>query len=98
MSTLTVRNLDDDLKVKLRIRAAQHGVSVEEEARCILRDALARTGTAEQPMGQRLLNRFNAATTTDFILPERHLPRTAGRGVAEYPKPYAAIHQRNQQG
>jgi plasmid stability protein len=40
MSTMTIRNLDDTLKARLRIRAAQHGKSMEEEARDILRAAL----------------------------------------------------------
>ena len=38
MSTLTIRNLDDDTKQKLRERAAARGVSMEQEARSILRD------------------------------------------------------------
>lgn len=41
MATMTIRNLDDDLKARLRLRAAQHGQSMEEEARSILRAALA---------------------------------------------------------
>ena len=40
MATLTIRNLDDSLKHSLRVRAAENGVSMEEEARVILRDAL----------------------------------------------------------
>ena len=37
MASLTIRNIDDDLKERLRVRAAQHGHSMEEEARTILR-------------------------------------------------------------
>ena len=37
MATLTVRNLDDDVVRRLRIRAAQHGRSAEAEHREILR-------------------------------------------------------------
>lgn len=40
MATMTIRNLDDDVKARLRVRAAQHGRSMEEEARSILRAAL----------------------------------------------------------
>ena len=40
MATITIRNLDDDVKARLRVRAAQHGRSMEEEARSILRAAL----------------------------------------------------------
>ena len=41
MASLTIRNLDDDLKQRLRIRAAVHGHSMEEEVRRILRSSLA---------------------------------------------------------
>jgi plasmid stability protein len=41
MASITIRNLDEPLKGKLRVRAAQHGRSMEEEARQILRAALA---------------------------------------------------------
>lgn len=42
MASLTIRKLDDAVKVKLRIRAAQHGRSMEEEVREILNEAVAR--------------------------------------------------------
>jgi len=37
MASITIRNLDDDVKHRLRVRAAEHGRSMEEEARDILR-------------------------------------------------------------
>ena len=40
MATLTVRNLDDSLKLELRVQAARHGRSMEEEVRVILRAAI----------------------------------------------------------
>lgn len=40
MASITIRNLDDDIKLRLRIRAAKHGRSMEEEARAILRRAM----------------------------------------------------------
>ncbi|RWN52999.1 MULTISPECIES: hypothetical protein [Mesorhizobium] len=43
MGTLTIRNLDDDLKQKLRERAARHGVSMEQEARNLLLKDVAAT-------------------------------------------------------
>ncbi len=42
MATMTIRNLDDDLKTRLRIRAAMKGRSMEEELRTILRAELSR--------------------------------------------------------
>lgn len=41
MASMTIRNLDESLKARLRVRAAQHGKSMEDEARDILRAALA---------------------------------------------------------
>ncbi len=40
MASITIRNLEDALKRRLRIRAAEHGRSMEEEAREILRRAV----------------------------------------------------------
>ena len=40
MASITIRNLDDSLKRCLRMRAAKHGRSMEEEAREILRHAV----------------------------------------------------------
>jgi len=75
MATLTIRNMDDSIKQSLRIRAAQHGVSMEEEARRILRDALVRV-SQPQPLGQRLKQRFAEVADADFELPSRQISRT----------------------
>ncbi len=40
MASITIRNLDDDMKLRLRVQAAAHGRSKDEEARRILRDAV----------------------------------------------------------
>ena len=40
MASITIRNLDDDVKTRLRVRAAEHHRSMEEEARIILREAV----------------------------------------------------------
>ena len=39
MASITIRNLDDEVKARLRVRAASNGRSMEEEVRLILRDA-----------------------------------------------------------
>lgn len=39
MASLTVRNIEEETKQKLRLRAARHGKSLEEEVRMILRSA-----------------------------------------------------------
>jgi plasmid stability protein len=41
MASLTIRNLEDSVKAKLRVRAAEHGRSMEAEAREILKAELA---------------------------------------------------------
>lgn len=41
MASITIRNLDDKVKTRLRVRAAQHGRSMEEEVRSILTETLA---------------------------------------------------------
>lgn len=40
MGSITIRNLDEGLKARLRVQAAIHGRSMEDEARDILRTAL----------------------------------------------------------
>ncbi|WP_084542106.1 MULTISPECIES: FitA-like ribbon-helix-helix domain-containing protein [Calidithermus] len=74
MASLIIRNLDETTKQALRLRAAQHGVSMEEEARRILRAAL---GVTRYParLGGHLRDRFQAVADEDFHLPERHRPR-----------------------
>ena len=42
MASITIRNLDDDVKTRLRVRAADNGRSMEEEVRLILRDVVGR--------------------------------------------------------
>ena len=40
MASITIRNLDDNLMTRLRVRAAEHRRSTEEEVRIILRDTV----------------------------------------------------------
>jgi antitoxin FitA len=58
MASITIRNLDDKLKQHLRIRAAQHGRSMEEEARVILRLALAEERSTPPDLGLAIHRRF----------------------------------------
>ena len=46
MTAISIRNLDPDVKARLRVRAAEHGRSMEAEIRAILVDAV-----TERPMG-----------------------------------------------
>lgn len=56
MAGMTIRNLDEPLKRRLRLQAARHGRSMEEEARDILRSALA----VEPPQGDTLVDAIRA--------------------------------------
>ena len=40
MASITIRNLDEEVRTRLRVRAAQHSRSMEEEVRIILREAV----------------------------------------------------------
>ena len=70
MATLTIRDLDDELRAQLRVRAARHGRSMEAEIRAILREALARSQTSER-LGSRIHQRFAAVGGFDVEPPER---------------------------
>ena len=73
MATLTIRNLDDELKSRLRIRAARHDQSMEEEARSILRDALSDSKDVREEAGiaTRIRNRLSSAGGVELDLPAR---------------------------
>lgn len=75
MATMTIRDLDDDLKMQLRVRAARHGKSMEEEARSILRSAL----RTEPLSGQSLVDSIRAMVEPyggiALELPPRELQR-----------------------
>lgn len=49
MANMTVRNVDDETKQRLRLRAARHGNSLEAELRVILRDAASARDDAPRP-------------------------------------------------
>ena len=71
MATITIRNLDDSVKSRLRIRAASHDRSMEEEARAILCEAL--SDTDEQGgLGTLIHNRFMAAGAAELPPPKRN--------------------------
>ena len=75
MASLTIRNLDEATKQRLRVRAARHGVSMEEEVRRILKEALPPV-EAPSGLGQRLRDRFAGVADEEFVPPKRHAPRT----------------------
>jgi plasmid stability protein len=76
MATLTIRNVDDDLRARLRQRAARHGRSMEAEVRAILADALTRP-PATNGLGTRIAARFAGVGGVELEdLRPRDPPRT----------------------
>jgi len=70
VATLTIRELDEDLRAGLRVRAARHGRSMEAEVREILRAALAKP-LADDRLGSRLRQRFGPIGAAPLELPPR---------------------------
>src|SRR5215213_9906575 len=78
MASLTVRQLDEKLKKQLRLRAAKHGRSVEDEVRTILRSAAADADTfVPAPSAKDQAGRGAAADTRRVLL-------IIGGGIAAY--------------
>ena len=86
MATLTIRDLDDELKQRLRIRAAHGNRSMEEEVRQILRAALTSAPAPTIDLAQRIRARF--AGLGDVSLPgtERE-PVRLPKGLSADAKP-----------
>lgn len=78
MASLTIRNLEDDLKQRLRVRAAQHGRSMEEEVRDILRRAVGQTPPPRN-LAASIRARVAAADRIDLELPAREPMRALPR-------------------
>ena len=69
MATLTIRNLDAALKERLRVRAAQHGHSMEAEVRDILQDTLNEPERPAVNLYQRIRSRFAPLGGVDLEVP-----------------------------
>lgn len=76
MGAVSIRNLDEDIKRRLRLRAAQHGRSMEAEIRAILQEAVSEP---ERSGGlfATLMDRFGAIGGVDLDLPPRSTPPRA---------------------
>ncbi len=72
MTGMTIRNLDDQLKKRLRIRAASRGRSMEEEAREILRAALsAEPHQGRYNLAERIRGRMAGIGGVELDIPAR---------------------------
>ena len=86
MGSITIRQLDDALKHSLRLRAARHGRSMEDEARTILRNA-AGEETAPAARQPAAAGRPTPQPQPPSIEPTDHRKRVlliVGGGIAAY--------------
>ena len=79
MAAVSIRDLDDQVRERLRIRAAQHGRSMEAEIRAILTAAVSEPPSTAG-FARALLARFGALGGVDLDLP----PRTATPRAANF--------------
>ncbi len=81
MAQFIVRGLEDDVKARLKRRAANHGRSMEEEVRHILRNAVKEQNQHMPKLGSRIAARFaKAGLPTDLPELRGQLPRSAELG------------------
>lgn len=71
MATLTIRNLDNQLKARLCIRAARHGRSMQDEARDILRTALSEEASDSRPLAAAMRARLAPLGGVELSVPPR---------------------------
>lgn len=90
MSTMTIRNLDDSLKQRLRIRAAQHNRSMEEEARDILRSNLCADTSQPSSLVKSIHARIEPLGGVELDLAPRE-PPSQDRAVLRWPRATRAI-------
>ena len=74
MASITIRNLDDDVKTRLRVRAADNGRSMEEEVRLLLRDAAGRKPRSRN-LAEAIRARIAPLGGVDLELPPREPAR-----------------------
>ena len=70
MAQLLIRKIDEDVKENLRQRAKRHGVSMEEEARSMLRAELLKPQSEEYGLGSKIAALFRDIPDNDEPIPE----------------------------
>ncbi len=75
MASITIRRLDDSLKAQLRLRAASHGRSMEEEAREILKAGLSSKGPPAVNLAQAIRRHVEPFGGVDLEIPPRERAR-----------------------
>lgn len=78
MAAISVRDLDDEVAARLKVLAAQHGRSIEAEARAILTAAVAAAEDERPNLAQAVQERFVTVGGVDLDIPLRsEMPRAA---------------------
>lgn len=75
MAVLTVRNIPDEIKQKLRVQAAQAGISLEQFARNILQQAANDDSSNAYSVMEQAAKYFGKDHGVDLELPEREYSR-----------------------
>ena len=76
MSSITIRNLDESIKSSLRVRAARHGWSMEQEVRQILKQILAPELAGQVSFAERVNSRFAGLEVESLSIEPRQIART----------------------
>ncbi len=71
MTSITIRNLDDDVRTRLRVRAAEHSRSMEEEVRIILHEAVSDSQSAPRDLAKFTRECFAPLGGVELDLPLR---------------------------
>jgi plasmid stability protein len=71
MASILIRNIEDSVKEKLRLRAAEHGRSMEEEVREMIRLAVKDEPQSSKGLGTRLHKRFAQLGGVELETPPR---------------------------
>ncbi len=79
MASITIRNLDDDIKARLRVRASVNGRSMEEEARRVLAEAVEREIVPGKALGTAIHKLFQPCSDIELELPAREPMREPPR-------------------
>ncbi len=77
MASITIRNLDEGLKQRLRLRAATHGRSMEDEARDILRSTLSVESRKQGNLAETIRQRVSALGGVELEIAPREPIRDA---------------------
>lgn len=76
-NVVTIRNIDDQLKRRLRVQAAEHGCSMEEEARNILRSVLSTAPQEGRSLVESIRTRVASFGGVDLDIAQREAMRPA---------------------